>query len=84
VAEAPLNLIYVANFSKLGDMEDDRKLFLLLRILDLSARTYICSALLLGWGRWFVIGSTGLRWQQKSNCGKTRGLFWSGLSGIQN
>ena len=27
VANAPLNLIYVANFSKLGDMEDDRKLF---------------------------------------------------------
>lgn len=27
VANAPLNLIYVANLSKLGDMEDDRKLF---------------------------------------------------------
>ena len=27
VADAPLNLIYVANFSKLGDMEDDQKLF---------------------------------------------------------
>ena len=27
VANAPLNLIYVANFSKLGDREDDRKLF---------------------------------------------------------
>lgn len=27
VADAPLNLIYVANFSKLRGMEDDRKLF---------------------------------------------------------
>jgi nitroreductase len=27
VAHAPLNLIYVANFSKFGDMEDERKIF---------------------------------------------------------
>jgi nitroreductase len=27
VAKAPLNLIYVANFSKFGDMEDERKRF---------------------------------------------------------
>lgn len=27
VANAPLNLIYVANFSRLGDMEDERKMF---------------------------------------------------------
>jgi nitroreductase len=27
VAHAPLNLIYVANFSKLGDMVDERKIF---------------------------------------------------------
>jgi SagB-type dehydrogenase family enzyme len=27
VAHAPLNLIYVANFSKFGDMDDERKIF---------------------------------------------------------
>jgi nitroreductase len=27
VAHAPLNLIYIANFSKFGDMEDERKIF---------------------------------------------------------
>lgn len=27
VANAPLNLVYVANFSKLGDREDDKKMF---------------------------------------------------------